>query len=273
MRPFLLALLALLVSRPCLALPPHSAVEIAELVKQLGSDSFQERRSAEQKLEAFGELAYPALERAANGAGNEEVRRSAKRLAALVEQRFTFPGAMAYLRDASWGNKPVESARVEQAFALMLRNEDRQLLQEAFGLITDLSQKHSRFSALLVGATKDERPAVRHHALFSLGKLRPPTKDAMAALLRAYRDNDQRVADTARGAVIHVVNGAIEDLRERDPRTRAAAASVLGGLGGILAKAPPALIEALEDKDPQVRESARKAVKRLDDGAKQSGVK
>jgi uncharacterized protein (TIGR03067 family) len=81
MRPFLLTFFVLVVAHHASALPPPSAVEADRLIKQLGSDEFEQREAASKALEALGELALPALQNAAKKSEDAEVK---QRLAAVV---------------------------------------------------------------------------------------------------------------------------------------------------------------------------------------------
>jgi hypothetical protein len=64
---------------PSRALADHDASDIAKLVKQLGSDSFQERESAMAALRRIGRPALPTL-RAAQSSSDGEIRRRARTL-------------------------------------------------------------------------------------------------------------------------------------------------------------------------------------------------
>src|SRR6187397_240314 len=66
------------------AAPPQRSVE--RLIGQLGSDNFAEREAASKRLEAIGEPALDALDRAAES-GDAEVRARARRVVAAVENR------------------------------------------------------------------------------------------------------------------------------------------------------------------------------------------
>ena len=83
MRRLLLALVVVLLTWPAVAtaLPPPSSFEVAVLIKQLGSPSFQEREAAGKRLEGMGERALPALQKAAKEATDAEVRRRAQQIA------------------------------------------------------------------------------------------------------------------------------------------------------------------------------------------------
>jgi uncharacterized protein (TIGR03067 family) len=87
MIPFLrvmLALLAILVALPCLALPPPSAVESQRLVKQLGAEEFELREAASKRLEAMGEQVLPVLREAARSTNDPEVRQRVQQVTSIL---------------------------------------------------------------------------------------------------------------------------------------------------------------------------------------------
>ena len=59
--------------------PRPTAIDVEQLIRQLGSDKFEEREAASKALERIGEPAFPALRKAA-GRDDAEVRRRARRV-------------------------------------------------------------------------------------------------------------------------------------------------------------------------------------------------
>ena len=74
------------------------AREVARLVAALGAENFADRERAEQELEALGEAVRPALERAAAGAPEPEVRRRLEALLERLERRVPPPGELREVR-------------------------------------------------------------------------------------------------------------------------------------------------------------------------------
>jgi hypothetical protein len=78
-----------------IALPEVPAVrsgekpDVAKLIRQLGSDEFDEREKAQRSLEALGEDDLPALRTAAKKTSDAEVRRRLEDVIAAIEVRFT----------------------------------------------------------------------------------------------------------------------------------------------------------------------------------------
>lgn len=75
--------LLLLLVVPAVAEPTTEAVA-RRLVRQLGSESFQERETASKALRSLGEKALPALKHAAASSPDAEVRRRAAKLLKLL---------------------------------------------------------------------------------------------------------------------------------------------------------------------------------------------
>src|SRR5262245_55417047 len=87
---FLVLLLVLgfgsLLVLPTTAAEPPDAKQIAKLVDQLNSDKFAEREKAAQQLDAIGEPALEALQKAAKS-DQTELRRRAEELIKKIEGR------------------------------------------------------------------------------------------------------------------------------------------------------------------------------------------
>ena len=69
------------------AAPAKTPAEIDRLIKQLGSDDFDEREAASKALEAIGEPVLEALRKAATGSDDAEIRRRAEVVFKAVEPR------------------------------------------------------------------------------------------------------------------------------------------------------------------------------------------
>ncbi len=65
--------------------PAASNEQIAQLIRQLGADTFAERERAQKALEAIGEAALPALKEAAEKSQDIEIRRRASDLVRVIE--------------------------------------------------------------------------------------------------------------------------------------------------------------------------------------------
>jgi uncharacterized protein (TIGR03067 family) len=86
MRRVMPLLFVLVLAPRAFTLPSPSALEIAPLIKQLGSDRYVDREAASKKLEALGERALPVLRKAARHSKDAEVRKRASHLVEIVER-------------------------------------------------------------------------------------------------------------------------------------------------------------------------------------------
>src|SRR5258707_521154 len=84
--PALVLWLAVLVAAPAADAPKADAERVAKLVKQLGSDDFEEREKASKELEAIGGPALDAL-RAAAKSEEAEVKTRAASLLQKAEKK------------------------------------------------------------------------------------------------------------------------------------------------------------------------------------------
>jgi uncharacterized protein (TIGR03067 family) len=108
-----------LFATPAAALPPPSAVEIAHLIEQLGSRSFQEREAASKQLEAMGVPAMGALQKAVNNAKDVEVRRRAEAVRGriLAEEGKRLHGTWVVMGcEYDWGQVVYNDIREEYTF-------------------------------------------------------------------------------------------------------------------------------------------------------------
>lgn len=65
--------------------PPVANEQIAQLIRQLGADTFAEREKAQKALETIGEVALPALKEAAEKSQDIEIKRRASDLVRIIE--------------------------------------------------------------------------------------------------------------------------------------------------------------------------------------------
>jgi uncharacterized protein (TIGR03067 family) len=79
-------LLVLFITPHAPALRAPSTANAARLIKQLGSDSYEEREAATRALEAMGERALAALRVANQNSGDAEVKLRANRLIKAIER-------------------------------------------------------------------------------------------------------------------------------------------------------------------------------------------
>jgi hypothetical protein len=86
LRPLVVVALAWASASAAGAGPPRTP-DVAQLIRQLGSDSFAEREAASRRLAALGEPALGPLREAGARSDDVEVRRRANRLVKLIQGR------------------------------------------------------------------------------------------------------------------------------------------------------------------------------------------
>jgi HEAT repeat protein len=125
----------------------------------------------------------------------------------------------------------------------------------------------------LIKLLHDKDPATRLRTARVLGSLGPVAKDAIPALTETLRDPDidvrhqalyalRRVRPTAKPTEAEV-GVFVLDLRDPDPAVRLAAVKNLRAMGQAAANAGPALLEATQDQDPDVRRLATEVTNQL----------
>lgn len=120
---------------------------------------------------------------------------------------------------------------------------------------------------LTIMLLKDTDKDVRENACLALIQINPDPKIAFSAYKGALRDKEEnvrRVASEGLGKLGPPAIPALLDmLKDKDKVLRKSAAEALGAMGPKAKSAEKALNAAAEDKEPEVKEAAREALKRL----------
>jgi HEAT repeat protein len=140
--------------------------------------------------------------------------------------------------------------------------------------------------AVLLNALTNQDWVRRHHAAVALGEARSDTNAVVAALIEVVRigghteqDNLVRGAAGRALAQLHqepnlVVPVFAEFLTNQDAHLRVLGASLLAGFGRDAKAAVPLLLKARTDADPEVRETAERALEEIDpEAADKTGLK
>jgi HEAT repeat protein len=150
----------------------------------------------------------------------------------------------------------------------MLRDEDVVVREMAATALVGLGDAAVPYLVETLADDLDWR--ARGHAALSLGRMIPPSSDAVSPLMAAIDDENQTVRQIAcwsLGKAGKAASPAVEKLsrllRSSDVGLRRTAAWALGNIGPAAAVARRALEGLLEDPDPTVREEADEALQKL----------
>lgn len=217
------------------------------LVRQLGSDSYDERGRATRDLVAAGRRALPLL-RAALASPDAEVRRRARWCLRDVEAK---PEAELVLAAAALLARRRPAGAAQTLLAYLPDAEDEGIVAELLGAVRAVGWRGGKLEPALQGAVKARMPLQRAAAAYALGRsARAEERDRAVPLLA---DVDDRVRWRAAEALVVGRDRrgvpALLALLENGSLERAAEAEdLLGRIAGE--KAPP---EALSDDAGQRR--------------------
>jgi HEAT repeat protein len=122
-----------------------------------------------------------------------------------------------------------------------------------------VDERHGSFGARAIGARL-------------LGECGPAAQSTIPAVSKLLKDPDGDVRVAAAEALLKMAPdapgndalGTLRDaLRSRDLLTRVRAAEALGGRGAQAKDALPALLEAVQDGEPEVRQAAQAAIQKV----------
>jgi HEAT repeat protein len=113
-------------------------------------------------------------------------------------------------------------------------------------------------------------PAVRTSAILAVGEIGPEARKAIPMLIeiiRQTRNHDKRMLLAANTALLkmgkEIVPHMVSLLEDKDWEMRRGAAWILGKVGPDARDALPALTDALEDPNPEVRAKAAHSLKQI----------
>lgn len=160
---------------------------VADLIKQLGSDSFAVRHKASTDLVALGPAALAPLRRALNDPDEEVKQRARDCMAALLRGRGpTVSAAAVRLLRA---RKP--AAAVAVLLAYLPSADDETVEEEVLITLTELGARDGKLDAVLPAALQDKAPARRAAAALIVG--RSGTAEQKSAVQALLADADAKV--------------------------------------------------------------------------------
>jgi HEAT repeat protein len=227
--------------------PPEFQKHVANLIRQLGADKFQDREAAARDLEAAGPAALDQLRQATKSTDLEIARRAAD-IIPIVERN-------------------AEIAALIQIVAKDPESSKRWRAAEQLGY-------HGKHAAaafpVLLEAVKDEYPLVRYAAVMALARV--DASRAIPKLIDIVKGPLGYDVLACRAAValgeigspaVAAVPALVEALGSKEKVVRREAAHALGLIGGDHPKQVSALLKALDDAELEVRLRAVEAVGRM----------
>jgi HEAT repeat protein len=158
------------------------------------------------------------------------------------------------------------------ALAAELKASDAHTRHLAARQLAKLGEQAKDAVPQLTDALTDTDKSVRHYAAKTLAEIGIDAKSATSALIADLGDAD---ADTRYYVVkalskleldknhTHAVPGLIRTLKDENPKTRYYSAKCLKSMGPAASAAIPALREAINDSDKDVKETATIALKKV----------
>jgi HEAT repeat protein len=177
-----------------------------------------------------------------------------------------------------------------------LKDEDEVVKLAALAECASLGPKAKRAVPVILGALRDPKSTIRVEAATTLIHMNARMEEAVRALTKELTAQDARARARAAAAIgdlaappewifiscwgpdppPHVVRpwvgkralpALVEALRDKEPQVRAAAAHTVVRIGPSAISAVSALTSAVRDSDAAVREAATQALKRIDPAA------
>jgi HEAT repeat protein len=142
-----------------------------------------------------------------------------------------------------------------------LQDHDRYIRDSFLDTIASLEEEGKAASAAVRKALEDNDPFVRVDAAFTLAKIDKTDTKAITVLVEILGSQGKARAGPGANAIVKHPPTPLSGPRQRG--TREHAADTLGRLGARAAPAVPALIDALNDVDGDIRVAAAEALGRI----------
>lgn len=231
---------------PLAAVAAEPPPEIAKLIRQLGSEDFQEREAASRKLELIGPPAIDLLEPILEDR-DAEVRNRVKGILETIETRY-------YGRPLVWGGRRLSH------WCTAATSKDLTVRLPAAQALAKLVFAGERVLPSLLPLVADPEAAVRLEAVRAVGGCGPAARAAIEPLKVALKDDNEMIrllaaravwAIDARGdLVVPVLTATV--LQQGSPE-RVRAAAFLGQMGPYGRDAVPVLTKALAGQPGETR--------------------
>jgi len=204
---------------------------------------------AGRAAQALGKMGKPVLPKVLEASKNADSRTRAYAALAL-------------------GQIDVGADRKVPRLVAMLRDEDKLVRDKAAVVLVGLGDVAVPY--LVETLTDDPDWRARGHAALALGRMTPPSVDAVPSLTAAIDDANETVRQIACWSLGEIGPGAApavtklsDALKSPDVGLRRTAAWALGNVGSAAMSAQPALESLLNDPQPTVRQEADEALQKL----------
>lgn len=225
----------------------------------------------------IGPAALPELIRALEDK-DEKVRASAAEAIGLSESKLVgaVPALIKSLQDQNktvriasiktLGKIGPEAASSTSALRKILKSPDDEVREKVLGSLGEIGPEAKLAIPDLIDILlKDRNADIRSATASALGSIDRKDPSVIAALIAAFKDEDANVAGLAALAIGMSKNDAavpalMEVLEDSNPNLRARSVEALGLIGVKAKEVVPALTQALKDSDDDVRAKASEAL-------------
>jgi HEAT repeat protein len=215
---------------------PGAEAAVPLLVETLSSRHLSVRRNAPLALGRMGSAAKDA----------------APRLRELLSDQD--PTVVVHSALALWQIE--EDERAVQGLVALTRQQREDLRPYlAVSALGEIGTARNEVLPALTAALGHKDPDVRRAAARELGRIGPEALPSLQEVLRAGHSGRPSAVEALGRIGVDALPALTEALRSDDAASRRAAARALGRLGPAAKEAAPALIAALGDRDPAVRET------------------
>ena len=251
-----------------IAAPPEGGTErVGSLIRQLGSDNFQERERATQELVRIGTPALESLRRVLKDSDQELIIR-AQQCITTIERDVKIVGLIEALKDPR-PEKRIQAAcqlaefgryaeKAVPALIEALDDKDAKVQERVANAISFLGPGAKlavpKLIQVLQNAKADQE--VRWRTAITLGHMGPSAKEAVPTLVQILRKEGFHLRNGAANALggigytnKDVSQALLQALKDKDLSVRCAAAGALGKIVKEPSVVVPALIEILKNKD------------------------
>lgn len=194
-------------------------------------------------------------------------RRAAPTVPALLDALADPEGEVRVWVVKALGDIDPSNPQVVSALLRTLRDPSPDVRRVTLVILIRLGPAAAGSATVLADVLQDADPGIRADACIALRRLGTDGRAGVTALISRLSDPESNVRKCAAQALAsigpEVLPPLVRALKERDPRTRKAAAEIIGGFGGEAKSAAVDLGETAKDGDPEVQAAAAQALRKV----------